>query len=101
MEPFDWANAEKASRFRGDALTGGPVELEQFPAFAAEPWSALLAGRTLKELEFRRIDDAPYYLARYTARRAPSPTRAASGCISRIRSRVARSRSTCSSTRAR
>ena len=31
-----------ASRSRGDALTGGPVELEQFPAFAAAPWTALL-----------------------------------------------------------
>ena len=37
---------------------------------------ALLAGRTLKELEFRRIDDAPYYLARYTGHAAePDPRR--------------------------
>ncbi len=64
MEPFDWANAD-GLEIRGDALTGGPVELEQFPPFAADTWSALLAGRTLKELEFRRIADAPYYLARY------------------------------------
>ncbi|HET7608614.1 MAG TPA: hypothetical protein VFL84_08065, partial [Gammaproteobacteria bacterium] len=65
MEPFDWANADGLT-IRGDALTGGPVELEQFPPFTADAWSALLAGRTLKELEFRRIADAPYYLARYT-----------------------------------
>jgi hypothetical protein len=75
MEPFDWANAESLEISR-DALTGGPVELEQFPPFEAEPWAALLGGRTLKELELRRIDDAPFYLARYTASSAePDPRR--------------------------
>lgn len=66
MEPFDWTNREDSLDIPGDALTGGPVELEQFPAFASERWSPLLAGRTLKEIELRRIDDSPYYLARYT-----------------------------------
>jgi hypothetical protein len=76
MEPFDWTNAEDDLQIPGDALTGGPVELERFPAFAAEHWAALLAGRAQKELEFRRIDNAPYYLARYTGRSAePSPPR--------------------------
>jgi hypothetical protein len=75
MEPFDWANEDSLEISR-DALTGGPVELEQFPSFAAEPWAALLRGRTLKELEFRRIDDAPYYLARYTGNVSePDPRR--------------------------
>ncbi len=75
MEPFDWANAESLE-ISDNALTGGPVELEQFPELAPEPWSALLAGRTLKELEFRRIADAPYYLARYTASaEEPDPRR--------------------------
>jgi hypothetical protein len=75
MEPFDWANADSLE-ISDDALTGGPVELEQFPTFDAEPWAALLTGRTLKELEFRRIDDAPYYLARYTGNAAePDPRR--------------------------
>ena len=64
MEPFDWANAD-GLEIRSEALTGGPVALEQFPRFDADAWNALLAGRTLKELEFRRILDAPYYLARY------------------------------------
>jgi hypothetical protein len=75
MEPFDWANAESLE-IADDALTGGPVELEQFPAFSAEPWAALLGGRALKEIEFRRIADAPYYLARYTRSAAePDPQR--------------------------
>jgi len=74
MEPFDWANAD-GLEIRGDAMTGGPVELERFPAFAAEPWNALLAGRTLKEIEFRRIADEPYYLARYTDTRPEADPR--------------------------
>jgi hypothetical protein len=65
MEPFDWANAD-GIEIRGDALTGGPVELARFTPLPAERWAALADGGTLKELEFRRIDDAPYYLARYT-----------------------------------
>jgi hypothetical protein len=65
MEPFDWTNVNSLE-ISDDALTGGPVDLQQFPSFDAERWTALLAGRTLKELELRRIDDAPYYLARYT-----------------------------------
>jgi hypothetical protein len=76
MEPFDWANSEDGLDVPADALMGGPVELEQFPAFAAERWSALLLGSTLKEIELRRIDDAPYYLARYTRGSAePDPQR--------------------------
>jgi hypothetical protein len=76
MEPFDWANAESLE-ISPDALTGGPVELEQFPRISAGPWAAgLMRGRVLKELEFRRIDDAPYYLARYTGGAAePDPRR--------------------------
>jgi len=65
MEPFDWANADSLE-IGDDALTGGPVELERFPAFTAERWAPLLQGRALKEIEFRRILDAPFYLARYT-----------------------------------
>ncbi len=75
MEPFDWTNADSLE-ISDDALTGGPVELAQFPAFDATRWEGLLSGRTLKELEFRRIDDAPYYLGRYThAATQPDPHR--------------------------
>ena len=75
MEPFDWTNADSLE-ISNDALTGGPVDLQQFPSFDAERWTALLAGRTLKELELRRIDDTPYYLARYTlAAGEPDPRR--------------------------
>jgi hypothetical protein len=64
MEPFAWTNAE-GLRIGDDALSGGPVELDQFPAFEAGAWAPLLGGRTLKELEFRRVADKPFYLARF------------------------------------
>jgi hypothetical protein len=71
MEPFDWSNAD-GLEIAPDALAGGPVDLEQFPVADADRWQPLLAGRALKELEFRRVDDAPYYLARYTTAVAAS-----------------------------
>ncbi len=66
MEPFDWTNA-RGLEVRRDAFTGGPLEIERFPAFEAGAWNALRAGRTLKEIELKRIQDEPYYVARYTA----------------------------------
>jgi uncharacterized iron-regulated membrane protein len=75
MEPFDWSNAESLE-ISGDALTGGPVELERFPAFDAQQWSQITEGRVLKEVELRRIHDEPYYLVRYTtAEVEPDPRR--------------------------
>ncbi len=75
MEPFDWANDVDSLEIRDDTMTGGPVELGQFPPFDAAAWASLLAGRTLKELELRRIADAPYYLARYTGTSAETDPR--------------------------
>jgi uncharacterized iron-regulated membrane protein len=67
MEPFDWTSAD-GLEVRRDALTGGSLELERFAAFEAGAWSGLGgAGRALKEIELLRIQDEPYYLARYTA----------------------------------
>jgi uncharacterized iron-regulated membrane protein len=66
MEPFDWTSAD-GLEVRRDALTGGPLELDRFAPFDARAWGALRAGRALKEIELRRIQDEPYYVARYTA----------------------------------
>jgi hypothetical protein len=66
MEPFDWANSGDSLEIRADALTGGPVELRQFPPFDAPAWAGLLDGRPLKEIELRRVLGEPFYLARYT-----------------------------------
>ena len=64
MEPFEWTNAE-GLRIGDEALSGGPVELDRFAAFDASAWAPVLGGRTLKELEFKRVADQPYYLARF------------------------------------
>jgi hypothetical protein len=64
MEPFDWTNAE-GLRIGDEALSGGPVELDRFAALEAGAWGPVIGGRALKELEFRRVADRPYYLARF------------------------------------
>jgi uncharacterized iron-regulated membrane protein len=75
MEPFEWSSADSLE-IPPDALAGGPVELRRFPTVAAERWRPLLEGREIKELELRRIDNEPYYLARYTTPSAePEPRR--------------------------
>ncbi|MEO8466500.1 MAG: PepSY domain-containing protein [Gammaproteobacteria bacterium] len=64
MEPFDWTNAE-GLRIGDEVLSGGPVELDRFAAFDAAAWAPLVGDRALKELEFKRVADRPYYLARF------------------------------------
>jgi len=66
MEPFAWTQAEGLD-VRRDAFTGGPLQIERFAAFDATAWGGLRAGHTLKEIELRRIQDEPYYVARYSA----------------------------------
>jgi hypothetical protein len=66
MEPFEWTNA-RGLAIGSEALSGGPVELDRFPRFDAAAWGPALAGRSLKEIEFRRIADHPYYLARFAS----------------------------------
>jgi hypothetical protein len=65
MEPFEWTNAE-GLRIDPRALSGGPVELSRFQAFDAAAWQSLGRGRALKEIELKRIQGQPYYLAHYT-----------------------------------
>jgi hypothetical protein len=74
MEPFDWTNAE-GLRVPRTALSGGPLETSRFGTFDAAAWAAIRAGRTLKEVELKRIQDRPYYLARYTSVARPDVKR--------------------------
>ena len=66
MEPFDWTNAD-GLRIGDEALSGGPVELDRFARVDASAWAAVVGSRVVKELEFRRVADHPYYLARFGA----------------------------------
>jgi hypothetical protein len=45
-------------------MTGGDVELDRFPRMDAAAWSALLAGRAIREVDFQRIQDAHYFVVR-------------------------------------
>jgi hypothetical protein len=65
MEPFAWTNATGLEIDR-DALTGGPVDLSRFHPMDPAAWNRILDGRALKEVEFVRIQDDHYYVARYT-----------------------------------
>jgi len=65
MEPFAWTNATGLEIDR-DAFTGGPVDLSRFRAIDPAAWNRILGGRALKEVEFVRIQDQHYYVARYT-----------------------------------
>ena len=65
MEPFAWTNATGLEIDR-DVFTGGSVDLSRFRAIEPAAWNRLLEGRALKELEFVRIQDEHYYVARYT-----------------------------------
>ena len=63
VEPFAWTRAAGLDVPR-DALAGGGLELERFPALDAAAWRLLLDGRELKELELVRVQGDPYYAAR-------------------------------------
>lgn len=65
MEPFEWTNSV-ALEIPDEALTGGPLELERFAKMEAATWDGVLGGRTIKEVEFARIQDAHYYVVRQT-----------------------------------
>jgi hypothetical protein len=63
MEPFGWGT-NPGLTIRRDAMTGGPVDLSRFPPMDPATWSRLLSGRGIKEVEFARIQDEPYYVVR-------------------------------------
>lgn len=71
MEPFAWTNATGLEVDR-DVFSGGPVDLTRFPAFDTTAWTTLADGRAIKEVEFQRIQDEPYYVVRRGAHVDPT-----------------------------
>ncbi len=63
MEPFAWTNATGLEVDR-DTMTGGPVDLAQFPALDALAFARLSGEQPIKEIEFTRIQDEAYYVVR-------------------------------------
>ncbi len=65
MEPFDWTREEGITVPR-NTFTGGRVDMAAFGAMDPAKWDAILAGRTLKEVNYVRLDGKLYYDARAT-----------------------------------
>jgi hypothetical protein len=70
MEPYEWTNAS-GLEVRRDVFTGGAVDLSKFGAFDTAAWARVTAGRTLKEIDFVRIQDEPYFVAHVTTDASP------------------------------
>jgi hypothetical protein len=64
MQPGDWASSRSGALDIPDSLSGGPLDLAQFGGVDAAAWNGLGAGRGVKEVELRRLQGEPYYVAR-------------------------------------
>ena len=64
MEPWDWVNRGDSGAELRQALTGGPLDLAQFPPIDLDAWNQLLRAHTAKEVELLRIQGNPYYAVR-------------------------------------
>jgi len=65
MEPWGWAT--KAGRFGGglrEAFTSNAGDLSAFPALNADAWQTIAAGKPIKEVEYVRVQDEPFFLVR-------------------------------------
>ena len=75
MEPLGWASGPGLST--GElrrALIGGPLETSAFPPIGGDAWDALLPGRSIKEITYRRILGEPYFMVLSTAAEAAGTT---------------------------
>src|SRR5438046_453755 len=70
MEPFFWASSSGTGGLIGQALSGGPLDVASFPMIDAGTWYQVLAARSPKEIEFVRIQNAPFFIARGVEREA-------------------------------
>ncbi len=63
MEPWAWTNAP-GLELPGNVLSGGALDLSQFPMRDPAEWSRVLGDRPAKEVEFSRMLDEPYFIVR-------------------------------------
>jgi uncharacterized iron-regulated membrane protein len=64
MEPWDWVHRGGSGAELRQALTGGPLDLAQFPPIDLTAWNQVLPPRAAKEVELLRIQGNPYYAVR-------------------------------------
>jgi hypothetical protein len=68
MEPSWMAYGGGSGEGMEDAFSGGQVDLTLFPPVDAGMWNQALAGRSVKEIQFERIQGDAYYVARGSGR---------------------------------
>lgn len=61
MEPVAWFSGGEGGGGIPRALTGGPLQLDEFPPIDGPAWKAALEGRAVKEVELRKIQGEAYY----------------------------------------
>ena len=64
LEPWDWTSSGIPAEDIDYALNGGSPDPASFPRIDMRAWNQVLTGRPVKEMEFLRLQDAPYYLVR-------------------------------------
>ena len=63
MEPYEWTRA-RGLQLPPDTFSGGPIDLARYDAVNAGGVGRLAGGRGLREIELRRILDAPHFVLR-------------------------------------
>jgi hypothetical protein len=66
MEPWGWATS--AGRFGGglrEAFTSDAGDVKAFASFDSVSWPAIASGRAVKEIEYVRIQDQPFFIVRH------------------------------------
>jgi hypothetical protein len=65
MEPGNWASSGGMDPSGiQERLTGGNLDLKQFPALDGAAWNQALNGRAAKEVEFQWIQGEPHFVVR-------------------------------------
>jgi hypothetical protein len=78
MDPIDWDGGDRPAVRVPPGLSAVAASLDQFPAFDAAQWNEALGGRAVKEIEFRNVQGAPYYVVRGVE---PNPLLMAAGTM--------------------
>jgi hypothetical protein len=63
MEPMGWAAGPPLQGDLQGVLSGGPIDVAEFPDIDPQSWLGLIEGRALKEIEYTRIQGVPHYIA--------------------------------------
>ena len=66
MQPWGWASPSDIGARVALALSGGLLDLKQFPTFNGDAWTRFLNGNAAKEIELLQAHGKPYYVVHQT-----------------------------------